>query len=98
MSIHHEVTFKCDSCDQNFLIEESMDLPPNWLGLQVICSNTDGIIPEHEQENFCHFCSPECLIEYTTGDELLVRLSMVDQNPDFDEDEDPEDPNNEVKK
>jgi len=90
MSFHHQVTFKCDTCDQNFTIDEdSMELPPGWLGLQIVVADIEGCIPEHEQENYSHFCCQGCLMKYTSSPEIRRRLCMADSNS-LDEDEDDE--------
>ena len=92
MSFHHQVTFKCDVCDQNYTIDEdAMEIPPGWLGLQIVIADTDGCIPQHEQEIYCHFCTQECLIEYTSGDEIRRRLCTADK----DSEEDSEEPDDE---
>lgn len=81
MSYHNQVTFRCDSCDKNFIIdEEIMELPPGWLGLQLIVADTEGCIPEHEREKYSHFCSQECLIENVAGDETRRRLCTPDES------------------
>jgi len=78
MSYSHQVTFRCDACDTNFLISEEMELPPGWLGLQVVIADTDGCVPDHEREVYCHFCSQDCLAEYTASDEMRQRLALAD--------------------
>ena len=79
MSYSHQVTFCCDCCDTNFMIdEEAMELPPGWLGLQVVIADTDGCVPDHEREVYCHFCSQDCLAEYTASDEMRQRLALAD--------------------
>jgi len=86
MSFSHQVTFKCDACETNFMIdEELMELPPGWLGMQVVIADTDGCVPDHEREIFCHFCSQNCLVEYSSSNELRHRLATIDKA------EDPED-------
>lgn len=90
MSYHNQVTFHCDSCGTHFTIdEETMELPPGWLGIQVIVADTEGGIPDHEREIYSHFCSQECLIEFAAGDEMRQRLCTVDKpKPLIDNDED----------
>lgn len=93
MSFSHEVTFRCDACDTNFMIdEESMELPPGWLGLQVIIADSDGCVPDHEKEVYCHFCSQNCLTEYAASGEMRQRLALADasereEGPELSEDE-----------
>lgn len=78
MSFSHQVTFRCDACDQNYMIEiESMELPPGWLGLQVVIADIEGCVPDQEREVYCHFCSQDCLIEYTASDDMRQRLALA---------------------
>ena len=86
MSYNTHVSFRCDSCDTNFTIdEENMELPPGWLGLQIIAADTEGCIPDHERENYSHFCSQACLIQYTASTDMRKRLVMVDKTPNEDD-------------
>jgi len=78
MSFNHEVTFKCDACETNFMIDESMEMPPGWLGMQVAIADSDGCVPDHEQDVFCHFCSQDCFVEFASSDEMRSRLAMAD--------------------
>jgi len=87
MTFSHQVTFRCDACDMNFMIdEESMELPPGWLGLQVIIADTEGCVPDHEREVYCHFCSQDCLVEYTASGEMRRRLALADTGSDDNDD------------
>lgn len=96
MSFTHQVTFRCDACDTNFMIdEEQMELPPGWLGLQVVIADIEGCVPDHEREIYCHFCTQECMVEYTASDEMRQRLALADAD-DTDESEDPENPGSET--
>ncbi len=92
MSYHNQVTFNCDACGTQFTIdEETMELPPGWLGIQVIIADTEGCIPDHEREIYSHICSQGCLIEFVANDEMRQRLCTVDKpKPLIDNDE--EDP------
>lgn len=86
MSFKHEVTFSCDICDTNFMIdEEEMELPPGWFGMQVIIADSEGVVPEHERDVYSHFCSQKCLIEYVKSSDMRQRLLMADRE---EEDED----------
>ena len=73
------------------MIDESMEMPPGWLGMQVAITDTDGCVPDHEQDVFCHFCSQECFVEFASSDEMRRRLIMADNiaeedsHPDEDE-------------
>jgi hypothetical protein len=93
MSIVHQVTYHCDGCDTNFMIDETMELPPSWLGLQIVIADSDGCIPDHEREIFCHFCSQKCLMEYASSVAMRERLVLADKSlqefNDFDEDDSP---------
>lgn len=82
MSFSHQVSFRCDACDLNFMISEEMELPPGWLGLQVSIADTDGCVPDHEREVFCHFCTQDCLTEYVSSPAMRERLILVDKSID----------------
>ena len=88
MSFSHQVNFQCDTCDTNFMInEETMELPPGWLGLQVVIADSDGCVPNHEREVFCHFCCQDCLIEYASSAAMRERLVLTDKDIDEEEEE-----------
>ena len=94
MGIKHKVTFTCDSCDTEYIIDEqSMDMPPGWLGLQVVVTDSDGCIPDIEHEIFGHFCCQDCLVEYTSGSEMRLRLATSDQNEELESESEEEDEN-----
>ncbi len=88
MSYKHQVTFRCDACDTNFMIsEDSMELPPGWLGMQVVVADSEGCVPDHETEIYCHFCTQACLVEYTASQEMRHRLIMADKSEDPNDEE-----------
>lgn len=82
----HRVTFICDSCEKQFMIDETMDVPPHWIAIQVAMSDKDGLIPNQERDKFSHFCSQECVALYAKSDELRERSLMVDRNSEDDDD------------
>ena len=83
MSIKHQVTFTCDTCETEYIIDEqTMDMPPGWLGLQVVATDSDGCIPDTEHEVFGHFCSQNCLVEYSSSADMRTRLATVDNGED----------------
>lgn len=84
----HRVTFICDSCEKQFMIDESMDIPPHWIAIQVAMSNKDGLVPNQEREVFSHFCSQDCVTVYAQSDILRERSIMVDRN--FEDEEESE--------
>lgn len=77
----HRVTIICDNCEKNWMIDETMDLPPYWLGMRVVIADKDGLIPPHEREDVMdlHFCSKECASEYLSGEDFKARSLMVDR-------------------
>jgi len=80
MGINHRVSFVCDWCESEYLIDEKiMEIPPSWIACHLAVSNEEGYIPEHERENFLHFCCRECLIEYISNDDFLERIFIADQ-------------------
>lgn len=81
MSFSHQVTFQCDGCGLHFTIDEdNMELPPSWLAMQIVIADSEGCVPDHEREVFCHFCSQDCLVEYTASDDMRHRLAMADRD------------------
>lgn len=93
MSFRHNIDFKCDNCDHEYMLNEGMELPPSWMGVQIAFANTKGVIPEDEQEIFSHFCSLKCLIEFVQSDEIKERFFLADQNDeDGEEDDDDDEP------
>ncbi len=81
MSFRHAITFVCNSCDTEHIIEEEMEMPPNWFGFQIAIANDEGVIPDEERDVYMHFCSRTCLIEYAGGQDLRERAILVDKPP-----------------
>ena len=48
------LSYQCDECDEEFDLEEGMDLPPYWIGTQMCLGNQFGIIPDHEMDIILH--------------------------------------------
>jgi hypothetical protein len=65
-----------------------MELPPNWIGVQIAIANSDGYIPPHERDIYMHFCSIECLSEHADGDDFKERYYLADK---MDQEEQPHD-------
>lgn len=88
MSFSHQVNFQCDACETNYMInEETMELPPGWLGFQVVVADSDGCVPDHEREVFCHFCCQRCLTDYVSSSAMRERLILADKDIKADGDE-----------
>ena len=86
----HRVTIICDGCEKNWMVDETMDLPPYWIGLRSVIADKDGQVPPHERDETLdlHFCSKECASDYLLGNDFQDRASMVDrQFPEDNEDE-----------
>ncbi len=79
MSYVHLVTFKCDSCEKEHMIDEEMEMPPYWFGVQMAIADQDGMIPSHEREEYLHFCEQKCLFDFCIGKELKSRFLLVDK-------------------
>ncbi len=75
----HKITFECDECNQQFISEPIMDMPPYWFGVQICLANQHGTIPDHEQEIITHFCSKQCLHKYLNGEDMKRRVAIVDK-------------------
>lgn len=74
------LSFHCDECQEEFSVEEGMDLPPYWMGMQVCLGNQYGIIPEREMDVILHFCGINCLKKYINGENMKRRLALVDKD------------------
>lgn len=92
-----KISFVCDFCEQNYLgfdandPDINLDMPPGWMGVQIVLADSEGLIPEHEQQVIRHFCSKQCLAEYIRGEEFKRRIAMVDQSRSKEQDGDNED-------
>lgn len=86
MAYEHNITFTCDykDCEKNFMIDETMELPPHWIGMQVAIGNKEGEVIENEQNIFAHFCSIECTIKYLSSTNFKNRYFSVDKPRDRD--------------
>lgn len=85
----HRVTYICDSCEKQFIIDDIMDIPSYWIALQVAIANKDGLVHPKERDVYSHFCCQECAVEYLLSDEMKEKILTVDQLYDeFDETED----------
>ncbi len=90
--LKHQVTIICNVCGTEYMLPNDMELPPLWIALQIAIADTDGCIPDHERDNYCHFCSTECLKDFAGGDDLLQRISLIEQEPErLEKPEDPDD-------
>ena len=76
MSVHNTVV--CDTCGQQFMLDDDMDLPPYWFAMQIIVCDGEGSIPTRDREQFMHFCSQECLASFCSSDELRERAATID--------------------
>jgi hypothetical protein len=75
----HKITFNCDHCNENFIVDEGMEMPPYWIGVQIALSNHHGNIPVQEQEVINHFCSTECFNAFLEGEDFKRRIALVDK-------------------
>lgn len=71
-------TLVCDGCEQNFTMTGEFEMPPLWLSVQVMYSNSDGIVPDTHGD-FFHFCSQKCFVDFAKSKELRERMLLVDQ-------------------
>ena len=73
----HKITIICDSCEKEYMMDDEMEMPPYWLGVQFAVANKDGMIPL--KDIFVHVCSQKCLIEYVKGNVIKERILLVDK-------------------
>lgn len=86
----HKITIVCDSCEKEYMIESTMDLPPYWLGVQMAIADKDGVVPP--KDIFIHLCSQECMADYAASDIMKEKILLADKHErDFREEEDDED-------
>ena len=84
-------TMICDSCGENHMLEPHMDIPPNWFGIRMVLADEEGSIMSFDEENdFFHFCSQKCLVEFVQSEELTEKAIYGNHDPD---DEDTMPPN-----
>jgi len=87
----HKVTFFCDSCGMEYLIDEiPMELPPSWILIQPSLANSKGFFPEGYREMYFHFCTIKCACDFLKGEEfreLVVQVNNQNTHG-IDEDED----------
>ena len=83
----HKLTLVCDVCEQEYMMEDDMELPPYWLGLQMVVSDGDGIIPLSVKDIFMHICSVGCLAEVAEHPKIKDRIALIDKisREEFDE-------------
>jgi hypothetical protein len=75
MSIN--ITVTCDNCNSEFPTEDSMELPPYWMGVQIAVANHDGIIVG--QDLFVHICSTKCLAEFSKSQIIKDKIMFADK-------------------
>lgn len=75
----HRLTLLCDSCGKEWMVEEDMDIPPYWFGVQISIADKEGLVPQHEREVYTHFCGQECFKEYVSGDSMRERAALIDK-------------------
>lgn len=81
MSYHHQITFKCDSCDTHYMIDEDhMELPPGWIAAQIVMADTDGCVPDSDRELFCHFCNLVCMADFISANKIKQKLYSPGNN------------------
>jgi hypothetical protein len=83
----HRLTLLCDSCGKEYMVDETMDMPPYWMAVQIAIGDKEGFVPEHERDKFIHFCSQECFADYCGSAELKERIMLVDRMEGADEEE-----------
>lgn len=85
----HKISIVCDACDTHHLLDqESQDMPPHWMGIKLFMADADGLVPPSEREDeYLHFCSPECASKYMLGEDIELRLRTIDQEREENDDE-----------
>jgi len=73
------LTLMCDGCGKEFIVDEAMDLPPYWLAVTINVADKDGLVPDQEKDDYLHFCSQECLVDFCAGEEVKDLLMLIDK-------------------
>jgi len=81
----HRVTLICDTCSEHYTLENGMEFPPYWLGVQIAVGNKEGTTMGN-YEMYVQFCSQECFQKYSGGVEIKHHIAFVDRE-DFEGDE-----------
>jgi len=76
MTVRSEVTFSCDQCGMEYMLDYDMNSPPNWIGVQLMLANPDGIVSEPDRDLFFHICSPACMREFAISEKFADALSL----------------------
>jgi hypothetical protein len=71
------ITVACDNCGTEFCMEDEMELPPYWMGVQMAVTNGSGLIVG--QDLFVHICSSKCLVEFAGGNVIKDKLMCADK-------------------
>ena len=89
MSVKYQLTFNCETCELQYSINSNiLTMPPHWVSIQVMVSNIDGLVTEHEEVSpLYHFCSIDCLSEFVRSQQFKERVLMVDSFNDDDQSE-----------
>lgn len=85
MGVDQSIVFYCDSCDTQYTVSDMMEIPPDWIAVQVAISDSEGAIPPHERDVYNHFCSLECFKSYVRSGEFKERIVFA--NKPIDEDD-----------
>ena len=75
----HRITIICDVCESEYLMEEGMELPPYWLGVQIAVGDSEGEIPAQTRDLLLHFCSLDCLHNLAENSQVRARLALIDK-------------------
>lgn len=72
-------TMICDNCNKNFMLKEDHEMPPYWIGCQIVVSNKEGeILVESEESSFFHFCGQDCLSAFVSSKAVSKMIASVD--------------------
>ena len=75
----HKLTLVCDICELEYMMEDGMELPPYWIGLQLVVSDKDGYVPISVKDVFMHICSIRCLSEVSEHPQIKARRALIDK-------------------
>ena len=85
MGVDQSIVFYCDSCDVQYTVADTMEVPPDWIAVQVAAADSEGAIPPHERDVYNHFCGIECLKSHIRSEAFNERIIFA--NKPIEEDE-----------
>ena len=79
----HRITLICDVCEKEYMLDEGMEIPPYWLGIQIAIGDGDGMVPTGARDLFLHLCSLDCFSEAANNRKVRDQMALIDKRAFF---------------